>query len=612
MRRLLFSFILILTANLCQKISAAQDQNFHIYLCFGQSNMEGEAPIESQDIFNNKRFQIISSVDCQTRHTGEWMIATPPLSRCYVGLGPIDYFGHTLTEKLNDSIRIGAVIVAISGTKIDLFLKDSCEAYMKKMINKSSDMIKLYDLYGGNPYKRFIDVAKMAQKDGIIKGILLHQGEANLGDSLWIKKVNSIYNDIITELHLEKDSVPLLAGEVLQTGIASRMNETINQLPSINPNFHIVSSDSITDALDDGLNVHFTSEGYREMGRRYANKMIELLPKSSLKHFMPDTTGSSFDCDLLNDNQLDITTPNCSIYSSDITLPPPIANDITKEKIVGTLSAPEKYHIGNNTIYWTFTDSAGNSSQCPQTIVVLDKAAPIVNCNHMAPLIYDIFTSDCGINSQLLNIQTPYAIDNCDSIIEGKTFIPDYYEIGIHNIDWIFTDKYGNESTCTQKVMINDRFAPVIQKDAEKKHFIILPLNANDISSNEIELPSLFATDNCEKIIPGNVSLPHYFSIGDNNIVWSFSDDSGNISYFQQNIYAIKNFELQLCPIPTQNRLFIYGLEQNEEITLYNTIGQNIYQTKSTGNPTTIDMTNFTDNLYFIFIRNQYYKIIRK
>ena len=450
MRRLLFSFILILTANLCQKISAAQDQNFHIYLCFGQSNMEGEAPIESQDIFNNKRFQIISSVDCQTRHTGEWMIATPPLSRCYVGLGPIDYFGHTLTEKLNDSIRIGAVIVAISGTKIDLFLKDSCEAYMKKMINKSSDMIKLYDLYGGNPYKRFIDVAKMAQKDGIIKGILLHQGEANLGDSLWIKKVNSIYNDIITELHLEKDSVPLLAGEVLQTGIASRMNETINQLPSINPNFHIVSSDSITDALDDGLNVHFTSEGYREMGRRYANKMIELLPKSSLKHFMPDTTGSSFDCDLLNDNQLDITTPNCSIYSSDITLPPPIANDITKEKIVGTLSAPEKYHIGNNTIYWTFTDSAGNSSQCPQNIIVNDLFAPYFDCQKLPDLSFDLNTINCSLDNSEIQLTVPIATDNCETAIVGTLSAPEKYYIGNNTIYWTFTDSAGNSSQCPQ------------------------------------------------------------------------------------------------------------------------------------------------------------------
>lgn len=31
------------------KASAAPDPNFHIYLCFGQSNMEGNAAIEEED-----------------------------------------------------------------------------------------------------------------------------------------------------------------------------------------------------------------------------------------------------------------------------------------------------------------------------------------------------------------------------------------------------------------------------------------------------------------------------------------------------------------------------------------------------------------------------------
>lgn len=31
------------------KASAAPDPNFHIYLCFGQSNMEGNAAIEEEE-----------------------------------------------------------------------------------------------------------------------------------------------------------------------------------------------------------------------------------------------------------------------------------------------------------------------------------------------------------------------------------------------------------------------------------------------------------------------------------------------------------------------------------------------------------------------------------
>jgi hypothetical protein len=37
----------------------AQDTNFYIFLCFGQSNMEGSAPIEEQDRTVDDRFQVL-------------------------------------------------------------------------------------------------------------------------------------------------------------------------------------------------------------------------------------------------------------------------------------------------------------------------------------------------------------------------------------------------------------------------------------------------------------------------------------------------------------------------------------------------------------------------
>ena len=40
------------------------DPNFHIYLCFGQSNMEGNARIEPQDLEGiNSRFKMMAAVD---------------------------------------------------------------------------------------------------------------------------------------------------------------------------------------------------------------------------------------------------------------------------------------------------------------------------------------------------------------------------------------------------------------------------------------------------------------------------------------------------------------------------------------------------------------------
>ena len=69
--------------------------------------------------------------------------------------------------------------------------------------------------YGGNPYARLVEMAKLAQKDGVIKGILLHQGESNTNDKDWPLKVKGVYDNLLNDLGLSAANVPLLAGEVV-------------------------------------------------------------------------------------------------------------------------------------------------------------------------------------------------------------------------------------------------------------------------------------------------------------------------------------------------------------------------------------------------------------
>jgi len=252
------------------------DPNFYLFLCFGQSNMEGQGAIEQQDKSVDSRFQVMEAVDCSNlgRNKGSWYTAAPPLCRCYSGLSPADYFGRMMVEKLPDSIRVGVINVSVAGCKIELFDKDNYQAYastvedwMKNIINE----------YGGNPYARLVEIAKLAQNDGLIKGILLHQGESNTGDIQWPSKVKKVYNDLINDLSLDPDSVPLLAGEVVnedQGGICASMNSIIAKLPQTIPNSYVISSSGCTDASD---NLHFNSAGYRELGKRYAAKMLSLI-----------------------------------------------------------------------------------------------------------------------------------------------------------------------------------------------------------------------------------------------------------------------------------------------------------------------------------------------
>lgn len=260
----------------------AQDPNLYIYLCFGQSNMEGNARFEVQDTVSvSSRFQVLAAVDCPDlcRKKGCWYTAVPPLVRCHTGLTPADYFGRTLVENLPQNIKIGIVNVAIGGCKIELFDKDNYESYVATAPGWMLNMIKEYD---GNPYGRLVEMGKIAQKAGIIKGILLHQGESNTNDSIWPQKLKKVYDNLLKDLDLEPNSVPLLAGELLnkdQDGACSSMNTIISTLPTVIPNAYIISSAGCKGAPD---KLHFTAEGYRELGKRYAEQMLLILKASSL------------------------------------------------------------------------------------------------------------------------------------------------------------------------------------------------------------------------------------------------------------------------------------------------------------------------------------------
>lgn len=267
---LVFAGILFLSTNLF-----AQNSNFYIYLCFGQSNMEGQGTIEAQDTTVDSRFKVFQALDCPNlgRTKGKWYTAVPPTCQCNSKLSPADYFGRTMVSNLPDSITVGIVNVAVGGCDIRLFDKDIYQNY-DSTYKESWFTTKIAD-YHGNPYKYLIDLAKLAQKDGVIKGILLHQGETNTGQTEWLSYVKKIYNDMLKDLSLNADSVPLLAGELLSTddNCCSSMNPIIDQLPDSIPTAHVISSAGCTGQDQ----AHFDSAGYRKFGKRYAVEMLSLM-----------------------------------------------------------------------------------------------------------------------------------------------------------------------------------------------------------------------------------------------------------------------------------------------------------------------------------------------
>ena len=254
------------------------DPNFHIYLCFGQSNMEGNATPEDQDYENvPERFKVMAAVDFRNpkREMGKWYTAVPPLCRQGTGITPADYFGRTMCENLPENIKIGVVHVAVGGTSIKGFMEDSCASYIASEAEWFKNMISSYD---NNPFRRLVDMAKKAQMHGVIKGILMHQGETDSGKPQWPGMVKTVYERLLNELNLSADEVPLLVGEMLREengGACWGQNSNIATLPDIIPNAHVISSEGCPGNGFDKF--HFSAEGYRILGKRYAETMLKIL-----------------------------------------------------------------------------------------------------------------------------------------------------------------------------------------------------------------------------------------------------------------------------------------------------------------------------------------------
>jgi len=275
-------------------------QNFHIYLAFGQSNMEGQNWSGSSIVYNDAipmkykenvdpRFQVMAAVggsykisDSQNeqRTKGQWYKAVPPLVRSNTGLSPADYFGRTLVAGVpNTDIKIGVIAVAVAGSAIEGFEKGSgANSYF----GAQADWMKnTAALYGDNPYNHLVTLAKEAQNVGVIKGIIMHQGESGAASGNWAQKVKGIYDNILIDLGLQPNSIPFIAGEPYDAAnnknnasvIRSLTNTMTGTLPSGDNVAHVVSSAGCASG-GDGL--HFSYDGYKKLGEEYGKKMLEL------------------------------------------------------------------------------------------------------------------------------------------------------------------------------------------------------------------------------------------------------------------------------------------------------------------------------------------------
>ena len=344
--RKFFTAILAFTAVIT---ASAQDPNFHIYLCFGQSNMEGNARYEDKDMEDvNPRFVSMAAMD-DTKlgwKKGEWHTAIPPLCRPYTGLTPADYFGRKMVERLPENVKVGVINVAVGGCDIALFDKVNYGAYLEKQPEWMKNMCREYD---NNPYARLIELARKAQKDGVIKGILMLQGETNTGQQDWPLKVKNVYENILSDLSLDSNSVPLYAGEVVGEDVGGRCashNPVINRLPEVIPSAHVVSSKGCPCATD---SLHYSAEGYRILGKRFAEKVLSV--EHGFKNPMMWADTPDPDVIRVGDDYWLVTTTMHLMPGAPVMHSKDLVNWKTVSYVFPSLHDTPKYDMNGGTVY---------------------------------------------------------------------------------------------------------------------------------------------------------------------------------------------------------------------------------------------------------------------
>lgn len=287
------SILMLLLALASFSVCFAQDPNLHIYLAYGQSNMSGQGTVTDADRVEDPRFLVLRAAKHSNQNVGEFYPAAPPMGHSQSKVGIVDIFGRKMVKELPDSIKIAVANVAIGGQSIDLFDKDRNTAYVQNAKNKNDTWwIQYLDEYGGDVYKRLVEIGKIAKEKGVIKGFLFHQGEADYQMNDWPQRVKKVYDDLIKDLGLDSTKVPILVGELATTAAGGDLgwrNSAVAEAASLIPNGHLISAEGCPALKEPSYTLHFTRKGYEMFGERYAEKMLELLKASEPEPVKADT-----------------------------------------------------------------------------------------------------------------------------------------------------------------------------------------------------------------------------------------------------------------------------------------------------------------------------------
>ncbi|MBT7743056.1 MAG: sialate O-acetylesterase, partial [Opitutae bacterium] len=185
---------LFVSLSFAEKTSTIPKEKFHLYLLVGQSNMAGRGKVEAQDKKPHARVLMLTKEN-------QWTPAVAPLhfDKSFAGTGIGRTFGIRIAEN-NPDVTLGLIPCAAGGSPISTWEPGGYHGQTKS-----------------HPWDDAIKRAKLAMRDGVLKGILWHQGESDSQKGLaeiYETKLHELVNRFRKELKAPK--IPFLAGQMGQ------------------------------------------------------------------------------------------------------------------------------------------------------------------------------------------------------------------------------------------------------------------------------------------------------------------------------------------------------------------------------------------------------------
>ncbi|MCS7467918.1 sulfatase-like hydrolase/transferase [Stieleria sp. ICT_E10.1] len=232
------------------------NEQFHLFLLAGQSNMAGRGKVTPADRVPDPRILMLD-------RDGNWVPATDPLhfDKSVAGVGLGRGFARRYASAHPD-VTVGLVPCAVGGSPIAAWAPGGYHPQTKT-----------------HPYDDALRRIQTAMASGTFKGILWHQGESDCKPGL-AEAYKSNLTDVMERFRSHVGAkTPIIIGGLAQrdfpqwTEHRKRVDQSHREVASELPASAFVESTGLTLKSD---NTHFDRQSLLEFGQRYAEALAEI------------------------------------------------------------------------------------------------------------------------------------------------------------------------------------------------------------------------------------------------------------------------------------------------------------------------------------------------